>query len=122
MLMSKEILRLKDILDRSKETRSAILCDACVSWVFTTKHGQGWSCGYDNIMMLCSYLRNNCDTFPAEWRPLPTLLQLQIAIEDGWRRGIDRAGCASLDGQVKHTKKFIGTTECYTIVTAMGIR
>lgn len=57
----------------------------------TLQHGAGWSCGYECLRMLLSWLRLSHD-YLTEPGDTDTLLTLQAGIEAAWTAGT-RAGC-----------------------------
>lgn len=85
---------------------------------------------YRNAQMLFSSLRHiPCYTslpFSSSSNttisPIPTIPELQALLEAAWEKGHDPAGAAHFKGRVAETKKWIGTTEIYTVLTWMGIR
>ncbi|RCH87857.1 hypothetical protein CU098_000213, partial [Rhizopus stolonifer] len=47
---------------------------------------------------------------------------IQLLIEQAWKEGFDTLGAAQLDHRVFKTRKWIGTTEVYTLFAYLGIR
>jgi len=111
----------------------------------------GWGCGYRNTQMICSALLNNVASFKAclfgGCGFIPSILGLQgnslnsyIIItpnnlmceyisyifvewlEKAWKSGIDPDGANQLDREVYDTKKWIGTSEMYTLLTSFRIK
>jgi hypothetical protein len=84
---------------------------------------RGWGCGYRNIQTLLSALMRMPELkrrlFDGTGR-VPSIHNIQLAIEKAWSEGFDRDGAAQLKG-VLGTTKWIGTTECYTLLTYFGI-
>lgn len=125
-------------LSQTKATESALLCDPCVRQIFKLKReGEtpvepeltpykepqsrtqlganaavpGQFCGYRNIQMLVSYII--ASEMPGSRRfrgAIPSIFELQDAIEAAWARGISPEGLVETGG-IKGTRKFIGTPE-----------
>jgi hypothetical protein len=103
---------------------------------------KGWGCGYRNIQMMLSSLfasshyrdalenvllpngsrsSNNLTENAVSRGPMPSIPRLQWAIEAAWQRGFDRAGADQLGGKLTDTRKWIGATEVYTLLTSCGL-
>jgi len=87
----------------------------------------GWGCGYRNLQMLISSLLKHplyCERIAEKIGKdaMPSIPMLQTLIERAWTDGFDRAGCSQLGGKLKHTKKWIGTTEVAALLRWMSIR
>eukprot|EP00054_Salpingoeca_dolichothecata_P025060 m.172920 g.172920 ORF g.172920 m.172920 type:complete len:738 (+) comp25229_c0_seq2:30-2243(+) len=90
-----------------------------------------WACGYRNIQILCSSLmrkeeyRNvlfqNCGFEGTKPHGVPTVPCLQHCIEAAWEAGYDPDGRQQL-GRVVGTTKWIGTTECVSLLRSFGVR
>jgi len=52
---------------------------------------------------------------------MPSIPRLQQVLETAWRAGFDRAGCEQLGGKIVNTRKWIGATEIFTMLTYWGI-
>lgn len=90
------------------------LCHPTVKHVGKQIAQEGGFCGYRNIQMLISYIQG---VYPAGTHPfkgrIPTILQLQDWIEEGWDKGINAIG-RSETGGIRGTRKYIGSSEvCY---------
>jgi len=56
-------------------------------------------------------------------RPLmPSVYKLQQLIERAWSAGFDEAGCRQLGGKLVGTRKWIGATEIYALLTFLRAR
>jgi len=56
-------------------------------------------------------------------RPLmPSVCKLQQLIEQAWAAGYDEAGCRQLSGELIGTRKWIGATEIYAVLTFLDVR
>eukprot|EP00842_Homolaphlyctis_polyrhiza_P001955 jgi/Hompol1/2760/HPOL_003022-RA len=53
---------------------------------------------------------------------IPSITQLQQGIEDAWAQGYDTVGAEQLRWRLVGTRKWIGTTECATLLNSLGIR
>lgn len=91
----------------------AYLCHPGVRHV-VKMHKEGGFCGYRNIQMMISYIQaaksQGHQNFPGK---LPTILQLQDAIECAWDKGINAVSRVETGG-IKGTRKYIGTSEVRT--------
>lgn len=72
---------------------------------------EGGFCGYRNIQMMISFIQEaksqGYQHFPGK---LPSILELQDAIERAWDKGINDAGRIETGG-IRGTRKYIGTPE-----------
>ncbi|KAG0242445.1 hypothetical protein BGW41_004174 [Actinomortierella wolfii] len=138
------IPRLATLLQASvdaKATQAAYLADPSVVFCPSDQTDQGWGCGYRNLQMMLSYVVQQPRMNPTftENQPrieiennsnidhhcddIPTILQLQQQLEYAWRtESIDPEGAAQLQWKVVGTRKWIGTTEAWTVLTSLGIR
>jgi zinc finger-containing ubiquitin peptidase 1 len=72
---------------------------------------EGGFCGYRNIQMMISFIRGaKSYGYQHFMRSIPSVLELQDAIERAWDRGINDFGRIETGG-IKGTRKFIGTSE-----------
>jgi len=53
---------------------------------------------------------------------IPSISRLQKLIEWAWSTGFDPQGCDQLGGKLHNSRKWIGTTEMKTLLSAMRIR
>ncbi|XP_023330509.1 zinc finger with UFM1-specific peptidase domain protein [Eurytemora carolleeae] len=129
-------------------TRSIGVRLSCVSGRmdhYSSTYGdKGWGCGFRNLQMLLSHLLNSTEYRGVLLENLsgnrnlvsqnislnrnlvdrvgmPSIPRLQEILEQAWRAGFDRAGCEQLGGKIVNTRKWIGATEIYTILTYCGI-
>lgn len=86
----------------------------------------GWGCGWRNIQMLSSHLLvQRPDARGAMFGGsgfVPDILSLQRWLEVAWKRGFDTYGFDSFGQKIYGSKKWIGTTECATILRSFGLR
>ncbi|KAI7882091.1 peptidase family C78-domain-containing protein [Mucor mucedo] len=105
-----------------EETVSAYLCSPTTDHLSSGFMDLGWGCGYRNCQMLMSFLeRQNEDGEPL-LKSVLDIAGIQFLIEKAWKEGFDSLGAAQLDNRVFKTRKWIGTTEVYTLFTYLGIR
>ena len=101
---------LERLCRADNSVKRAFLCSPKTSQVSKLPR-EGGFCGYRNIQMLISYIRQS--DLPSQDRfsgPLPTILQLQDMIEHAWDMGLNSAGREETGG-IRGTRKFIGTSE-----------
>ncbi|KAJ1396368.1 peptidase family C78-domain-containing protein, partial [Ochromonadaceae sp. CCMP2298] len=88
-------------------------------------YGQGWSCGYRNIQMLCSSLLQLPLYRGALFEGsgvVPEIHQLQRHIELAWNAGFDGEGASHFGGRLVGSSEWIGTTECAVMLRYFGLR
>lgn len=72
---------------------------------------EGGFCGYRNIQMLISYIRDaRSEGHQRFLGRLPSIIQLQDMIENAWDRGFNQIGRIETGG-IRGTRKYIGTPE-----------
>jgi hypothetical protein len=101
---------LSKLCEQDNSVERAFFCHPAVRHVFKLP-GEGGFCGYRNIQMLVSYIKDSRtdghEKFPGR---LPSILTLQDMIEQAWDMDINSAGRIETGG-VKGTRKYIGTSE-----------
>lgn len=101
---------LARLCEQDKSVGRAFLCNPNVYHV-SKMSMEGGFCGYRNIQMLISYIREcHCPGHEHFSGPLPTILQLQDMIERAWDLGFNSVGRLETGG-IRGTRKFIGTLE-----------
>ncbi|KAI8388851.1 peptidase family C78-domain-containing protein [Radiomyces spectabilis] len=103
-------------------TTCAYLCSLSVDHVATGLLDLGWGCGYRNCQMLLTYVEAYQKPYSRIIRHIPDIEGLQILLEKAWADQFDPQGAEQLKHRVHRTRKWIGTTEVYTILTYLGIR
>ncbi|KAG9069022.1 hypothetical protein KI688_009912 [Linnemannia hyalina] len=111
-------------------TEQAYLADPSVMFFQSDKSDRGWGCGYRNIQMLLSYVvgqtyatsTTSATSAAATTSNIPTILELQRQLEYAWTNGFDAQGAAQLSYKVEGTKKWIGTTEAWSVLCSLGVR
>ncbi|KPI36750.1 Zinc finger with UFM1-specific peptidase domain protein [Cyphellophora attinorum] len=83
---------------------------------------EGGFCGYRNIQMMISYIRGSHlqDKSRMFKGSLPTIFELQHAIESAWDAGFNAVGRVETGG-IKNTRKYIGTSEASALFQSKGI-
>ena len=94
---------------------------------FTSGWGdRGWGCGYRNLQMVLSCLVRQPGPRAALASRLgpgmPSIPSLQAAIEAAWRDGFDQAGREQLGGRLLNTRKWIGSTEVWALLSYCGLQ
>ncbi|KAF9574484.1 hypothetical protein EC968_006289 [Mortierella alpina] len=110
-------------------TRLAYLADPSVVFYQSDKADRAWGCGYRNLQMMLSYVVNQRATRQDEpsltssaTTTIPTINDLQCQLEYAWQNGFDPPGAEQLRHKVEGTKKWIGTTEAWSVLCSLGIR
>lgn len=110
-------------------TQQAYLADPSTMLFQSDKSDRGWGCGYRNIQMMLSYVVSQTD--PTEitstvttttTHNVPTIPELQRQLEYAWTNGFDAQGAEQLKHKVEGTKKWIGTTEAWSVLCSLGVR
>ncbi|KAJ1976624.1 hypothetical protein H4R34_003905 [Dimargaris verticillata] len=98
------------------------LCAPHVECTSSTRRDRHWTCGYRNTQTLLSALIPQDPQLAARLqRCVPTIRQLQQALELAWRQGHDPVGASQLGHRVVNTQKWIGPTEVYCILQALQV-
>uniref|UniRef100_A0A1I8JA26 Zinc finger with UFM1-specific peptidase domain protein n=1 Tax=Macrostomum lignano TaxID=282301 RepID=A0A1I8JA26_9PLAT len=86
---------------------------------------RGWGCGYRNLQMLLSsmcrepaFLQLVFNNVPQ----VPSVRKLQQLIEDAWSAGFDPVGRDQLGSRLVNTRKWIGTTEVFALLSFLRVR
>lgn len=83
---------------------------------------EGGFCGYRNIQMLISYIRDaqapGHEHF--DHKRLPSILKLQDMIECAWDAGYNSSGRTETGG-IRLTRKYIGTPEAQALLLSLGL-
>lgn len=105
-------------LDRSVER--AFYCSPEVHHVCKMAK-EGGFCGYRNIQMLISHIRDTDGPGAEHFRGrLPSILKLQDMIEDAWDMGFNSSGRVETGG-IRATRKYIGTPEAQALFMSLDI-
>ncbi|PLB51782.1 DUF1671-domain-containing protein [Aspergillus steynii IBT 23096] len=104
-----------------KSVSRAFLCSPRI-WQISKLPREGGFCGYRNIQMLISYIRqSDLPGHDCLSGSLPTILQLQDMIEHAWDMGFNSVGREETGG-IRGTRKFIGTSEAQALFLSLGIQ
>ncbi|XP_042447282.1 zinc finger-containing ubiquitin peptidase 1-like [Zingiber officinale] len=86
----------------------------------------GWGCGWRNIQMLSSHLlaeRSDArDVMFGHSGFVPDIPSLQRWLEIAWKRGFDFYGSNFFNQKIYGSRKWIGATECATILRSFGLK
>ena len=82
----------------------------------------GWGCGYRNCQMLMTFLQRKQEAGDYILRQVADISGLQLLLERAWKDGFDVQGAKQLNHRVYKTRKWIGTTEVYSMLVYLGIR
>lgn len=129
---SKVSQTLLPILSRLSGVRTIFM--SCNVDHFASTYGdKGWGCGFRNMQMMISSLQS-INKFKVHLSSLkntvldtsggggvPSIPRLQETLEAAWKQGFDPAGCEQLGAKVVNTRKWIGATEIYCILSYLGI-
>ena len=89
-----------------------------------------WSCGFRNLQMMLTailpHLEANHALFQflphrASYATIPTIRQIQTALEHAWRAGFDAKGAQHYDYKIVGGKSKIGAAEVSTVLSYWGI-
>ncbi|KAJ1981564.1 hypothetical protein H4R35_000658 [Dimargaris xerosporica] len=98
------------------------LCAPHVECASSTRQDRHWTCGYRNTQTLLSAVIPLSPQLAAQLQHrVPTVRQLQQALELAWRQGHDPVGASQLGHRVVSTQTWIGPTEVYCILQALRV-
>jgi len=104
------ILVLGQLCEQDPALSRVYLCHPDVTHVVKMAK-EGGFCGYRNIQMLISYIRDaRSEGHQRLSGRLPSILQLQDKIENAWDQGFNQIGRIETGG-IRNTRKYIGTPE-----------
>ncbi|KAG2217374.1 hypothetical protein INT45_007384 [Circinella minor] len=107
---------------KKKSTVSAYLCSPYTDHIATGFMDLGWGCGYRNCQMLMTFLQRKQEAGDSILRQVTDISGLQLLLERAWKEGFDSQGAKQLNNRVYKTRKWIGTTEVYSMLVYLGIR
>ncbi|KAI7851758.1 peptidase family C78-domain-containing protein [Circinella umbellata] len=107
---------------KNKSTVSAYLCSPYTDHIATGFMDLGWGCGYRNCQMLMTFLQRKQEAGDSILRQVTDISGLQLLLERAWKDGFDVQGAKQLNNRVYKTRKWIGTTEVYSMLVYLGIR
>ncbi|KKK26733.1 hypothetical protein ARAM_000299 [Aspergillus rambellii] len=111
---------LSQLCEQDKSVQRAFFCSAAVHHV-TKMPREGGFCGYRNIQMLISYIRQSQSLGYEHFPSLPSIFQLQDMIERAWDMGFNSEGRQETGG-IKGTRKYIGTSEAQALLLSLDIQ
>lgn len=113
------VLARLSVLDR--KVACAFYCNPYVRHVAKLQ-GEGGFCGYRNIQMLISYIRDAGAPGHEHFdrKRLPSVLRMQEMIENAWDQGFNKSGRVETGG-IRWTRKYIGTPEAQAMFLSLGI-
>ena len=104
-----------------KNVTRAFYCNPFVRHISKLPN-EGGFCGYRNIQMLISYIRD-AEAYGFEHfagKRIPSILRLQDMIEKAWDQGYNSSGRIETGG-IRMTRKYIGTPEAQALLLSLGI-
>ena len=105
---------LAQLCDQDTALSKVYLCHPDVTHVVKMAK-EGGFCGYRNIQMLISYIRDaRSDGHERFLGKLPSIIELQDLIEGAWDRGYNSMGRIETGG-IRGTRKYIGTPEVFLL-------
>ncbi|KAL6712774.1 hypothetical protein ACLMJK_009615 [Lecanora helva] len=106
---------LAQLCEQDPALSRAYLCHPDVTHVVKMSK-EGGFCGYRNIQMLVSFIRDTCSQGYEHFQGrLPSIIKLQNMIESAWDQGFNPTGRIETGG-ILGTRKYIGTPEvCHSI-------
>lgn len=111
---------LSKLSAHSPNVQQAYFCHPAVQHIYKMPN-EGSFCGYRNIQVLFSYLQGvGVQGHERFGKQVPSILELQDAIEEAWDRGICPLGRLETGG-IRDTRKWIGTPEALAIFRLAGI-
>ena len=103
-----------------KNIAKAFYCSPSVRHIAKMKN-EGGFCGYRNIQMLISYIREGIAPGHEHFgNKIPSILRLQDLIETAWDMGFN-SNARIETGGIKNTRKYIGTPEAQALFQSLGV-
>ncbi|CAO3697998.1 unnamed protein product [Rhizopus stolonifer] len=107
---------------KNEETQCAYLSSPYTDYITTGIMDLGWGCGYRNCQMLMSFLEKEKQDGDYLLKQVIDISSIQLLLEKAWNEGFDPLGAKQLKNHLFKTRKWIGTTEVYTLLAYLGIR
>lgn len=111
---------------------SRVYTCTCVDHYAASYGDRGWGCGYRNSQMLISSLLSHTGYNELLYRiwqdrkpprsSVPSISRLQSLIEQAWHMGFDLQGSEQLGCKLVNTRKWIGATEVFTLLSSLRIK
>ncbi|GAB0093271.1 zinc finger-containing ubiquitin peptidase 1 [Sergentomyia squamirostris] len=122
--------RVLSLSSSSPGVIKSLVCSA-VDHYASSYGDKGWGCGYRNLQMLLSSLLQNTtynEALYSAWgnqgpsrTAMPSISRLQVMVEAAWNQGFDVQGSESLGCKLQNTRKWIGATEVFTVLSWLRI-
>ena len=117
---------LRSCLESEGSSSSSIVSGYVDHHQSLSSEDTGWGCGWRNIQMLSSHLlRQRPESRQVLFGGcgfVPDIPSLQRWLEIAWNKGFDTLGSSHFDNKIYGVKKWIGTTECVTLLRSFGLR
>lgn len=117
---------LRNCLESEAENSRSILSCYVDHFQSIESEDVGWGCGWRNIQMLSSHLLSQKpeakEVMFGGSRFVPDISSLQRWLEIAWERGFDEPGSHQFNHAIYGSKKWIGATECATLLRSFGLR
>ncbi|GAB2293900.1 hypothetical protein Dimus_028112 [Dionaea muscipula] len=117
---------LKNCLESEPGYSRSILSGYVDHFHSIASEGVGWTCGWRNIQMVCSHLLARRpearDVLFGGCGFVPDIASLQRWLEVAWERGFDFLGSNDFNGKIYGSNRWIGTSECATLLRSFGLR
>lgn len=117
---------LRSCLESEGSSSTSIISGSVDHHQSLSSEDKGWGCGWRNIQMLSSHLlRQRLETREVLFGGcgfVPDIPSLQRWLEIAWDKGFDTVGSSYFDSKIYGVKKWIGTTECVTVLRSFGLR
>ncbi|KAL2050752.1 hypothetical protein ABVK25_008990 [Lepraria finkii] len=111
---------LAQLCDQDPTVSRVYLCHPAVTHV-AKMHREGGFCGYRNIQMLVSYIRDaRSEGYRHFSGRLPSVIRLQDMIENAWEMGFNAISRIETGG-IRGTRKYIGTPEAQALLQSLDI-
>ncbi|ONK59060.1 uncharacterized protein A4U43_C08F2570 [Asparagus officinalis] len=117
---------LKRCLESESKASKSVISGYIDHYQSVASEDSGWGCGWRNIQMMCSHLlmvrKQARDVMFGGSGFVPDIPSLQRWLEIAWERGFDKTGSNSFNQKIYGSRKWIGTTECATLLRSFGLR
>lgn len=117
---------LRKCLELESENSTSILSGYVDHFQSIEYEDVGWGCGWRNIQILSSHLLHQRQEARGVLFGgsgfIPDIPSLQRWLEIAWEKGFDEPGSDHFDQKIYGLKKWIGTTECASLLRSFGLR
>ncbi|KAI9253914.1 peptidase family C78-domain-containing protein [Phascolomyces articulosus] len=122
-LLTQLACELRKLVFQPKQQRTMVyLASANTDLIMSDFWDKGWSCGYRNCQILMSFLEKTKEMNDSIIKHVLSISGLQLLLERAWQEGFDQVGALQLKHRVYKTRKWIGTTEVYTLLAYLGVK